>query len=323
MEYTSLEPSNLQALGVKTPSFDAGSSASFFATSSFLYSLFFTTIVIAAAYRYVVAGSLRIQASESSLRQSNDIVKRVTLGLLGVFSLFLILFTVNKGLVNGEIGLDALYTGKGNTSAVSGVVPVSGVGSGGGTKTCEQTSNILQKIQMGNVCGGAVCRVLTGCNWQQYESVINQATRGDTTLKKMIIVTMCKESGAIPNKSHKNDNGTFDCGLMQINQNGECTDTSYSITENITKGVQIMRQKINASSETYSSVPATASVFASYNCCGNGTPPNAQSVDCNTQTGFQNAVPKWVCPINPGEGSFNMCSVKSYACELTSCLDSL
>ena len=124
VSYTSLEPSNLQALGVKTPSFDAGSSASFFATSSFLYSLFFTTIVIAAAYRYVVAGSLRIQASESSLRQSNDIVKRVTLGLLGVFSLFLILFTVNKGLVNGEIGLDALYTGKGNTSAVSGVVPV-------------------------------------------------------------------------------------------------------------------------------------------------------------------------------------------------------
>ncbi len=322
MEYTSLEPSNLTALGMTAPSFKAGESISFFATSSFIYGLFFTAIVIAAFFQLVGAGMLQVQASEASIRQSKEKIKKVTLGLLGVFSLFLILFTVNKGLVNGEIGLGALAT-KRFGGGVAAIPSGTSVGSGGSSKACESSAGIIQKLQSGNVCAGTVCKTLTGCNWKQYESIIDQATGGDSMLKKMTIVTMCKESGAVPNRSHQNDNGTFDCGLMQINQNGSCTDASYSVVDNITEGVRRMKQKISASSQTYLSVPAVASVFASYNCCGNGTPPNAPSVDCTTQTGFQNAVPKWVCPINPGDGTFNMCSVKNYACELTTCLDSL
>jgi hypothetical protein len=112
--YTSLEPTNLDSLGVSAPSFDAKAPVSTFATSSFVYSLFFTAIVMAAFYRYVIAGTLRMQASEQSIRLSNDIIKKVTLGLLGVFSLFLILVTVNEDMVSGTVGLDGLLSKKEN-----------------------------------------------------------------------------------------------------------------------------------------------------------------------------------------------------------------
>ena len=73
---------------------------------------------MAAFYRYVIAGTLRMQASEQSIRLSNDIIKKVTLGLLGVFSLFLILVTVNEDMVSGTVGLDGLRSkGVSNTNS--------------------------------------------------------------------------------------------------------------------------------------------------------------------------------------------------------------
>jgi hypothetical protein len=287
--------------------------------------LLFSAIIVAAFYRYVVAGALRMQASQNSIQKSNEIIKAVTLGLLGVFSLFLILFTINKELVTGNVGLGGLGGNTGGVAnlSVSNVVPVSTSGSGGNSKTCEAVSNITSKIQSGNVCGGAVCTILRGCNWRQYETTIDQATGGNTDLKKMVVVAMCKESGAVINKSHQNDNTSWDCGLMQVNQKGACTPSSYSVIDNINEGVRLIKQKISSASRTYPGVPAVASVFAAYNCCGNGDNPNTQSVDCNASAGFPNPIPKWACPINPGTGSFNMCSVKSYACELSVCMDSL
>jgi hypothetical protein len=105
--YTPLERDSLSALGVDAPTF-AGVSTSFYATSSFVYTLFFVAIVGAAFYQYTIAGIHRMEASQNSISKSNDIIKRVTLGLLGVFSLFLILFTVNKGMLRGDIGLGEL-----------------------------------------------------------------------------------------------------------------------------------------------------------------------------------------------------------------------
>jgi hypothetical protein len=115
--YAPLEPSNLQDLVGNTPTYN-GSDFSLFTVSTFLYTLLFSAIIAAAFYRYTVAGLTRIQASEASIRKSNEIFKTVSLGLLGVFSLFLILFTVNKDLVTGDVGLEKLKTG--------GVVAVGG-----------------------------------------------------------------------------------------------------------------------------------------------------------------------------------------------------
>ena len=115
--YTQLEGGSLQSLGVTAPSFGAGTDVSFFATTSFLYTLFFVAIIGASFYRYMVAGILRMQASDTAIRQSNDIIKKTTLGLLGVFSLFLILVTFNKDLVTGDVGLGSLAIKRGATTA--------------------------------------------------------------------------------------------------------------------------------------------------------------------------------------------------------------
>ena len=126
MQYTALEPSSLSSIGVKAPAFD-GADVSFYATSSFIYTLFFIAILLAAFYEYVLVGIYRMEASESGIKKSNEVFKRTTLGLLGVFSLFLIIFMINKGLLTGDIGLDAL---KAKVTAVGGGLSGGTVGIG-------------------------------------------------------------------------------------------------------------------------------------------------------------------------------------------------
>ena len=133
---------------------------------------------------------------------------------------------------------------------------------------------------------------------------------------------MCKESGARKDEQNKNPNGTYDCGLMQINQPTPCDAGILDTHTNIERGVSTMRSKIAAAGRLYTNIPAEAGVFASYNCCANGTVPNSESVSCKTSDGWP-TIPKWACPIDPGTGDFNMCGVKAYACELTACLKQL
>jgi hypothetical protein len=174
------------------------------------------------------------------------------------------------------------------------------------------------------ICGNTSCTVLSGCNYQQYLPIIERETNGDTQLKKMIIVTMCKESRGRESAQNRNTNGTFDCGLMQINKSS-CDQTILAPDANIREGVRLMKQKISAVQRypVIQNVPVTGNIFASYNCCANGTIPAAPSADCTPANGFPANFPKWACPLNPGEGTFNMCAVKSYACELTACLNQL
>ncbi len=70
--------------------------------------LAFSFIIGAAFYRLLLAGGIRMRASEADQRKSNEMIKRVTLGLFGVFSLFLLLFTVNRGLLTGDVSLEGL-----------------------------------------------------------------------------------------------------------------------------------------------------------------------------------------------------------------------
>ena len=109
--YVPLEPSSFkEALKINSPTFDSAN-VSFFATSSFIYILLFTVIVAAAFYEYILVGVYRMEASESGIRKSNETFKRTTLGLLGVFSLFLIIFTLNKSLLTGDVDLGEFKAG--------------------------------------------------------------------------------------------------------------------------------------------------------------------------------------------------------------------
>ena len=334
MEYKTLESSSFkEALKINSPTFDSAN-VSFFATSSFIYILLFTVIVAAAFYEYILVGVYRMEASESGIRKSNETFKRTTLGLLGVFSLFLIIFTLNKSLLTGDVDLNEIkntqgttsITGSNSGSSLVATIPTTGVTSGGSSKSCESTEATISKLNsMGGICGGVACTVLSGCTYQQYLPIIDQAVGSDVQLKKMIIVTMCKEShgNANPPSKPNTSNGTYDCGLMQINQSGPCGAVILDPTTNINTGVAKMREKIRNSSQIYSNIPAETAAFSSYNCCANNTVPNSPSADCTTSNGFPYAIPKWACPINPGDSSSNMCSVKSYVCELSACMKQL
>ncbi len=334
MEYKTLESKSLDALGIKAPTFGSNDTNSLLTTSTFIYSLLFTAIVLAAFYRYVIAGVYRLQASETSIRKSNEIFKQVTLGLLGVFSLFLILFTFNKGLVTGDVQLEGLKSelptgGGGGLVAVPSTSTSTQKSSNHNSNACEPPDNVKAKLNSsGGICGGVSCSALSGCAYQKYTSIIDQEVGNDSNLRKMIIVTMCKESTANPTAQH--NNGTsYDCGLMQVNQTSPCPANSVMssdsyIRANIKEGVSLMRKKINASGQIYPAlkVSPAAGAFSSYNCCSNKTVPNSPSVSCAEKDGWP-LIPKWACPLDPGESSSNMCSVKSYVCDLVACMDKL
>ena len=127
MEYKLLEPSIASSIGIQTPRFEGGT-ASLFTSTSFLYMLFFVAIIVVAAFKYTEAGVRRMEASERGIKYSNEIFKKTTLGLLGVFSLWLILSTINKDLLTGNVGLEKLRTSGISAGGGSSVRPTTGGG---------------------------------------------------------------------------------------------------------------------------------------------------------------------------------------------------
>jgi hypothetical protein len=283
--------------------------------------LFFMAIGGAAFYRYLMAGIYRLEASEGGVRRSNEAFKGATLGILGVFLMFLIFFTFNRDMLLSDVGLDALRTTSPSVKTTSGGTLASG---SGGSPTCSSVGDTISKLgSPSGVCGGTSCTVLSGCNYSQYLPIIEREAGALNVDPEIVVVIMCKESRAKADAQNKNPNGSFDCGLMQVNQPLPCDSSSLNPEQNIKKGVALLKQKSGAVNQSYSGIPQRMGVFASYNCCANGTVPHSVSADCTTSNGFPFSIPKWACPINPGEGSFNMCSVKNYVCELESCLGTL
>ena len=323
MEYKLLEPSIASSIGIQTPRFEGGT-ASLFTSTSFLYMLFFVAIIVVAAFKYTEAGVRRMEASERGIKYSNEIFKKTTLGLLGVFSLWLILSTINKDLLTGNVGLEKLRTSGISAGGGSSVRPTTGGGSGT-SRACDDVATVKASLASpSGICANTRCTVLSGCNYQEYLPSIQSESSKAGIDYKMIVVTMCKESRANKNAQNKNENGTYDCGLMQINQPTPCDASILEPQTNIQKGVALMKGKISSSSgsRVYANIPVQAGVFASYNCCANNTVPNNPSESCKESDGWP-SIPKWACPIDPRTGKYNMCGVKAYACELTSCLKEL
>ncbi|MFA5132264.1 MAG: hypothetical protein WC444_02980 [Candidatus Paceibacterota bacterium] len=133
VSYSNLEPSIVSQITGAAVSPTTQITGSFLATSKFLYTLLFVAIVAAAFYRYALAGIWRMAASEKYVKMSNEEFKRVTVGLLGVFSMFIVIYTFNKDLLNGDVGLAVLKTegvsggavvfGGGGATGATGAVP--------------------------------------------------------------------------------------------------------------------------------------------------------------------------------------------------------
>ena len=323
-EYKLLEPNLTRGLTDKGIGFNTSATPSFFASTSFIYTLAFVVIIAAASFRYAYAGTLRINPSEANIKKSKEEFTRVTYGLLGVLGLWLVLFTVNKDMLTGDVTLANLRAEVGgggvsiNTGAITGIPS-------GTSASCSNIESIKASVQAGGagICANTSCS-LTACTTNsQYKTMIQNIAGSNW---KMALVLMCKESGGNKDAQNKNPNGTYDCGLMQVNQAAPCDATVLDPQRNIEAGVAKLQEKINSSvnAAQYPNIqvrPETA-IFTAYNCCANGTIPNSPSVSCAQSDGWP-SMPKWACPIDPGEGKYNMCGVKAYACDLTACLTQL
>jgi hypothetical protein len=325
--YTPLEFGFTQAVSYdgKGTSFSSLDAVSLFTSTSFLYSLGIMISVVAAGFMYARAGLWRMEASERGVRKSNEEIKRTTLGLLGILSLFVIIYTFNKDLLTGDVSLkdlkaSSIVSGKGGDFGGGGA---SGDFSGASATCADPKATASSLATQTGICGGATCAALSGCAYQQYLPLIQSKAGAAGISSSVVIAIMCRESKGRADVQNKNPNGTFDCGLMQVNQPGACDASSLDPATNISRGIQKIKSAMNTANQVYQNIPQMLGAFASYNCCSNGTVPNAQSADCNASSGFTSPIPKWACPINPGAGQFNMCAVKNYACDINACVNAL
>ncbi len=329
-DYKLLEESLTKDLGGENFNFNTSNSSSFFASTSFIYVFAISIIIVAAALRYAYAGMLRIDASESGIKKSKEEFTRVTYGLLGVLGLWLILFTVNKDMLTGDVTLSNLTSKNDTPSGQNGGGNTGGNGNintkpSGVSTSCEDTQKVKASLTTNNsgICGNTSCSLTSCLQNNQYISMVKSIASQDW---KLVLVLLCKESSGNKNAQNRNENGTYDCGLMQVNQTTPCDASILDPQTNITKGVAKLREKMNSSTNQRQypalQVRPETGVFTAYNCCANGTQPNSVSESCKTSDGWPE-IPKWACPIDPGTGKFNMCGVKSYACDLTACLNQL
>ena len=161
--YKLLEPGIAESIGGNSISFDTANTTSLFTSSSFLYTFAFVVIIVTASFRYALAGMLRMQASEEGIRKSKEEFKRVTYGLLGVLGLWLILFTVNKDMLTGDVTLKGLELKKITQTTVS-VVPgtvntptTPGTVVPGTQTTASETTNRTRLTEVGVTINKAAC----------------------------------------------------------------------------------------------------------------------------------------------------------------------
>jgi hypothetical protein len=119
--YTSLEPSYLPAFSVggTVPGFSTDSAVSLLASTSFLFTLGIMVCFFVGGLMYMRAGFIRLPASEQAIRKSNAEIKRITLGLIGVASLFVLIYTLNKDLLTGTVGFENLRSGTGTKAPIA------------------------------------------------------------------------------------------------------------------------------------------------------------------------------------------------------------
>lgn len=111
--YTELEPNFAGPVTTLKPQF-FGSSVTFFASSSFLYTLLFSAIVVSAGGMIIYGAILRLVPSASSEAKSREIFWRVLKGVVGTFSFALIFLTFNRDLLRGDIDFGILRAGVGS-----------------------------------------------------------------------------------------------------------------------------------------------------------------------------------------------------------------
>ena len=262
------------------------------------------TVGIAAMLMITIGGYMYIVSAgnQASMGKAKSIIFDAIIGLILALTSYLILYEINPNLVSlsgGAVG--------GPVPAQPGAPPVQPAVTPSGT--CTNAA-----ADMKNICTAGCQKT---CDVSRYDAIIARNATSTVTAG-MIKSIICHEDTTL-NPNIVSSKGA--CGLMQVMPSGSCTSDSrwgnlFDPETNIRAGVATFAAKLSrVSGYNYTGVTKLQMAAASYNCCGDGTSPNTPSRDCSADN-----VPKWACPINPGDDpKTNMCTVKNYACDVAAC----
>lgn len=222
--YTPLEPTIAQDLGItQMTGFSTDGAISLFTSISFLWTLGIVACVAGAGYAFVKGGLFRMEASEAGIRKSNEEFRRGSLGLLGVMALFLIIYTVNRGLLLGDVGLGELRVGNPISGSIAQTGTISTPTGAAGTTPAPIVSvrggnypwPTGQVVGNGVTCnGGGITRSFNrsiAC-MNQYQTLILENAARYGVDKDIIRAVIYQESNGNPNAQSQ----VGARGLMQV-----------------------------------------------------------------------------------------------------------
>ncbi len=290
---------------------------------TFGVSLLFLALFVALVWSSI--GMIHASSTGNFHSHSNykELLRKVVYSIIAVLFVSVFIFFVMKGFEFLDFDNKSTQN-TGATVLTPSTTPNPSVGKGRhgtATPTCINPQLYKDTLrEMGDgLCGGTFCKGL--CNFKaDIKQIAVSEARSAGVDPSIILALICRESSGNPEaKGVHANNGNPDCGLMQINSQS-CTADIMDPTNNVRAGIQLYKAKLaSVSSYSYAGTNKPTLAFAAYNCCANGDNPNSKSADCNLGTGWSMDLPKWACPINPGTGSFNMCAVKNYTCDVTAC----
>lgn len=208
------------------------------------------------------------------------------------------------------------------TGAGTGTATSTGPATGGGA-LCTDPVALKSALAAGKtVCAGDSFSCPSICDTSRWNGAIAVASAKYGVAESFIKLIISKESACNPTAVGR----TGDCGLMQVKPSGvgntSCLGPAFNLTDpdvNIDQGTKFLAAAFSSASSLLAKYGATttkeALVAAQYN---GGAGNNASSVDCKTADGWP-VISKWGCPINPGEGEFNACAIRRYACSVQAC----
>jgi hypothetical protein len=289
-----------------------------------------SALFVALFFAFVWASISKIHASSTGDVRGNanskELLTKVIYSLIAVALISIFIFFVMKDFTFLDLK-SATGTGRGGETLTT-PNPSAGTGRPGTmTPTCINPELYKDMVKAGDgLCGSTFCKGL--CNFRaDIKQLAVSEARSAGVDPGIILALICRESSGDPTKIGKlANNGKEDCGLMQIHAGDsgktKCSEVPNVMdpTNNIQLGIATYKQKLASVSRfSYEGTAKQTLAFAAYNCCANDDNPNDKSANCNLSTGWSMDLPKWACPINPGTGSFNMCAVKNYACDVTAC----
>ena len=293
-----------------------------------IYKFGLWTVGLAALLMLTVGGFMYVTSAgnTSLIGNAKGIIQDSIIGIILALAAYFILNIINPDFVH--VNLNS-FSGVGGS-----VLPTTGTSSGtttGPLTTCTDPDAYKAQVTSGGgVCTGITCDKT--CPFSaDVSSGINAAAAAAGVDARVVKALICRESSGNPNAQNP-VGGVMSCGLMQVNYNEVAGNTScsgpvknlFNPSVNVTEGIRVLKGQL-ARATTYKSTygPSGVSIeqmaFAAYNCCANGDNPNALSLSCTHSDGW-GLIPKWMCPIAPGLGAYNMCDVKNYACTVSACI---